>query len=865
MLTQKFCLDWAEGRTNQDIQLLFPFTFRELNVLRDQRFSLVELLHHFFSESKVISNFEDLQVLFIFDGLDECRLPLDFSRTRVLTDPTKSTSVHVLLINLIRRNLLSSAKVWITTRPAAASQIPASFISMVTEVRGFTDLQKEQYFIRRFRDEEQATAVISHIKKSHSLYIMCYIPVFCWIISTVLHHVMKTDTDELPQTFTQMYIHFLVIQAKIKNLKYDGQSETDPQWTNETVKMVKSLGKLAFDQLLKGNLIFYESDLKHSGLNTKAASVYSGLFTQVFREEQGLYHDKVYCFIHLSVQEFLAALHVHQTFVHTGVNLLSTKQPINISLKRLKGKCKLKDLHHSAVDQALKSPNGHLDLFLRFLLGLSLPENQRLLQGFLLQKSEVNQETVEYIHEKINQDLSAERCVNLFHCLNELKDYSLVLDIQRALTTETLKAEDLSPSHWSALAFLLLTSSEDLEEFDLEKYSSSETALLRLLPVIKASKKALLRSCNLSEETCDPLSSVLSSQTSCLQHLDLSYNNLQDSAVELLCEGLASPNCKLETIILSQCSLSQSCCGHLASVLTSSRIQHLDLSNNDIQDSGVELLFSGLKTTVCKLLSLNLSGCMVSEKGGTTLVKALSYEPCYLMKLDLSYNNPGPSALQVLKDLWEHRDLPLDSLRLKPAGVHWLTEGISKYYCVLTLDVNTSYSQLKVSDDRRTVTDVKTNQNYPDHPHRFAYCPQILCSTPLTGRCYWELYWEGEVDIAVSYRGISRKKLSKVCKFGKNDQSWSLKVSDHKYTESHPRRKAYQSPTSSGHVAVYLDHSAGSLSFFSIVNEELVHIHTFYTTFIAPLFAGFGFLGRSTGSSVCLDDVPTELGYHYTD
>ncbi|KAK7945319.1 hypothetical protein WMY93_001047 [Mugilogobius chulae] len=87
VLTQKFSLDWAEGRANQELQLLFPFTFRELNVLRDTQFSLVELLHHFFSPSKALCSFQQLQVLFIFDGLDECRLPLDFSRTRVLTTP----------------------------------------------------------------------------------------------------------------------------------------------------------------------------------------------------------------------------------------------------------------------------------------------------------------------------------------------------------------------------------------------------------------------------------------------------------------------------------------------------------------------------------------------------------------------------------------------------------------------------------------------------------------------------------------------------------------------------------------------------------------------------------------------------------
>ncbi|KAM7418266.1 hypothetical protein PAMA_017764 [Pampus argenteus] len=187
---------------------------------------------------------------------------------------------------------------------------------MVTEVRGFTDPQKEEYFRKRFRDEKQASTIISHMKASRSLHIMCHIPVFCWITATVLEDVLKSrETGELPKTLTEMYIHFLVVQTKLKNVKYDGGAETDPHWNKKSRKMIESLGKLAFEQLQKGNLIFYESDLTECGIDIMAASVYSGVFTQVFKEERGLYLDKVFCFFHLCVQEFLAALHVHLTFV----------------------------------------------------------------------------------------------------------------------------------------------------------------------------------------------------------------------------------------------------------------------------------------------------------------------------------------------------------------------------------------------------------------------------------------------------------------------------------------------------------------------------------------------------------------------
>ncbi|KAJ4936124.1 hypothetical protein JOQ06_017648, partial [Pogonophryne albipinna] len=494
VLTQKFTLDWAEGKANQDLQFIFPFTFRELNVVRENKYSLVELVHHFFSETRDagICRFDQFPVVFIFDGLDECRLPLDFLNTEILTDVTESTSVDVLLTNLIRGKLLPSARLWITTRPAAANQIPPECVDMVTEVRGFTDPQKEEYFRKRFRDQEQAGTIISHIKTSRSLHIMCHIPVFCWISASVLEEVLKTgEGGELPKTLTEMYIHFLVVQSKVKNIKYDGGAETDPHWSPESRKMMESLGKLAFEQLQNGNLIFYESDLTECGIDIRAASVYSGVFTQVFREERGLYQDKVFCFVHLSVQEFLAALHVHLTFITSGVNLLSEEPTTS---QQYEVKPKLTHLYQRAVDQALQSPNGHLDLFLRFLLGLSLQTNQELLRGLLTQTgsgSQINQETVQYIKKKIEEAPSPERSINLFHCLNELNDRSLVEQIQQSLSSGSLSTEELSPAQWSALVFILLSSGEDLDVFDLKKYSASEEALLRLLPVVKASNKAL--------------------------------------------------------------------------------------------------------------------------------------------------------------------------------------------------------------------------------------------------------------------------------------------------------------------------------------------------------------------------------------
>uniref|UniRef100_A0A672ZAN4 NACHT domain-containing protein n=2 Tax=Sphaeramia orbicularis TaxID=375764 RepID=A0A672ZAN4_9TELE len=794
VLTQKFSLDWAEDKANQDIHFIFPFTFRELNVLKEEKFSLVELVHHFFSETKEagIWIFEDHQVVFILDGLDECRPPLDFNNTQILTDVTKSTSVDVLLMNLIRGNLLPSAHLWITTRPAAANQIPTECRGMVTEIRGFTDPQKEEYFRKRFRDKRKTNTIISHIKTSRSVHIMCHIPVFCWITATVLEDMLKTtEGGELPKTLTEMYIHFLVVQAKVKNIKYDGRSGTDPHWSPETRKMIESLGKLAFEQLKKGNLIFYESDLTECGIDISSASVYSGVFTQVFKEERGLYQDQRFCFIHLSVQEFLAALHVHQTFTNTGVDLLSGKTSLWSKLFMDKSV----QLYQTAVDQALQSPNGHLDLFLRFLLGLSLQTNQSLLQSLVKptgSSSETNQKTVEYIKKKISENVSAERSINLFHCLNELEDGSLVDQIQQYLRSGRLSTEQLSPAQWSALAFILLSSEKDLDVFDLKEHSGSEEVLLRLLPVVKASNKALLSGCNLSDRSCEALSSVLRSQS---------------------------------------CSLT-----------------HLDLSNNDLKDSGVKILSDGLKSPGCRLDTLRLSGCLITEEGCSSLVSALQSNPSHLRLLDLSYNHPGASG-QELCALVEDPHWRLDTVRY----------GLN--FCELTLDPNTANTYLKLSENNKKVERVEEVQSYPDHQDRFECKPQLMCSTGLTGRCYWEVQWSGDVCISVTYRGIRRKGDSLDCVFGRNDQSWSLFCYGGGYRVWHkgkctnlPKSSSsyYFSSSSSGTVSVYVDCPAGSVSFYRVSSDKLIHIHTCKTTFTEPLFRGFG-LGP--GSSVCLCGV----------
>uniref|UniRef100_A0A3Q3N0H2 Uncharacterized protein n=1 Tax=Mastacembelus armatus TaxID=205130 RepID=A0A3Q3N0H2_9TELE len=426
---------------------------------------------------------------------------------------------------------------------------------------------------------------------------MCHIPMFCWISATVLESLLaNTQENKLPRTVTEMYMHFLIIQTQRKREKRYQKEETDKD-------LIMKLGKLAFEQLQKGNLIFSKEDLQDCKIDLEQAAVYSGVCTQVIRKEHGLYRQDCYSFIHLTVQEFLAALYVLETFTESRDNLLASRTSVRVASE--KGNIPIILLHKDAVNMTLDGNYGQWDLFLRFLLGLSQDKNRKLLQkiGFTPSQSQSNKETIIYIHEKIKKLSYTDKSINLFYCLNELGDQSLVEQVQKYQSSGDVSK--ISPSHWSALAFVLLVSDENLDVFDLKDYDRSDAVLERLVPVLKAAKTALLNGCHLTDRCCEYVSSVLSSKSSGLEELDLSRNELQDS-IKPLCDGLRSPNCKLQTLRLRDCQLSERSCEDLASALSSqsSSLKNLDLSNNDLQDSGVKLLFSGLRSPHCRLETL---------------------------------------------------------------------------------------------------------------------------------------------------------------------------------------------------------------------------------------------------------------------
>ncbi|XP_016118179.1 uncharacterized protein [Sinocyclocheilus grahami] len=454
---QKFILDWAEEKSNTDIDYIFPIPFQKLNIIRETvtECSFMQLLQRCFENTEHLKLHDSDRIILVFDGLNEFKL----QNTKRITDLNDPASVSDLLTNLIKGNLLPNAQIWITSRPAAANQIPARWIDRVTEIQGFDDQQKQKYFRKSISDQRMSDKVISHIQKSPRISSMCYLPDYCRIIAAI-PEMFSTGRDDFPKTLTQMYSRLLLAQTEL---------------IRERRETIIALGRIAFHLLVNRNSLFCYEDLKKCGIRDESDLIRSSIIKKIEDKSK----CTSFCFVNHRTQEFLAALYVTEV-----INVNNPLQLRDLSSLKLELGEQSFTRHHKLQDVMESALHKQMDLFFCFVLGLMLESSQRALKDLLTQRessSSCSQLTVQHIQTLImNSSPDADKCSLLFDALKELDERYLIQQIK----TQLKSGLRLSPDQFSALVFVLLNSEEQLAEI---KSHRSEEHLLMLRPVLKTS------------------------------------------------------------------------------------------------------------------------------------------------------------------------------------------------------------------------------------------------------------------------------------------------------------------------------------------------------------------------------------------
>ncbi|XP_073681895.1 protein NLRC3-like isoform X2 [Garra rufa] len=848
LTVQKFVLDWGRGESNQELDFVFLLPFRDLNLVTEEKLSLFDLICVFYSEFREAREISEWmcnrKVLFILDGLDEYKKDLNF-QSFLLSDVTEEATVDVLLVNLLRRKLLPSRHVWITSRPVAAIQLPTEIFihGYITQIRGFTDEQKEEYFEKQFENPEQRKEVIRHLKSQKSLWILCHIPLFCKISSVVLRNIIEkqNEDEKKPSNMTEMYIKYLLIQTELSHKKYEGQSLSQDALMRHKEVILK-LAELAYRKLKEQNVNFREEDLKKYKISVDEANQYPGVITCVSERKFGSNWKKLFSFVHLSVQEFFAAMFAFQEFLSGNQDSLELRS----ATKRKNSN--LCDFFKNLIDEALESKNGHLDLFNSFVFGISCDSSRELLEEFLTStrssSSDDHRKVAKYIKTLRRKGLSSERCIGLVRCLVELKNPSL---LESMIALERSHCHTiLTPFQCSLLAYQFVMSDTKHEEFDLRKYDINSDGFQRFSPAITCFRKALLKGSSITEQHCEILKRYLTSPNSHLTHLHLSHNGLGLSALEHLSTALCDLNCQIEILNLSHNNFQSQDMEQIRKVLSGENLnlRVLDLSDNPLQDSGVKILSDGLQSPNCHLQVLKLSGCQIQE-GVYQLLSSLKVNSSYLRELDLRYND-----LRHFRQ--ENLEQELPSLSVSTGGECGHQPGLDKYFMALTFDPQTANELLSLSENNTKVTRQKEAQQLPANDERFDKCNQVLCRQPLIGRRFFVVDVIGpDVHVGVACKALERKGASAAVCLGHNKMSWSLCLSDKLYVAHHNNKTISFQSESVSKLGVFVDRDAGSVCFY-MLSPEYKLLYMFDAEFPEDqeLYAAFRI--QDTNSSIIL-------------
>ncbi|KAJ1081460.1 hypothetical protein NDU88_001642 [Pleurodeles waltl] len=577
-LVQKFVFDWVEKKHYQKFAFVFLFKMREVN--KHQELSIEQLLLHEYPYLRdgLQKILEDPQkLLFIFDGLDESKQPVDLgiSANHLCNSPSDMRTIPIIVASLVRQTLLKGSFVLVTSRPRNLKKLEAGLFHRAAEIIGFLNKERERYFLRFYDSEDTSRAVFNYVKDTDVLYTLCYNPSYCWITCTALRSCFTQTSgcpSDPPKTVTQLFVYF------ISNIL---MNHSHP--TKTTREEITQIGRLADHGIKNQIFIFHDEDL--NTFHVTLGKIMSCFMLENISNDSKMTHE----FLHLTIQEFLAALSYY----------------IDHSDDKFK---KLTERISSCTD-------GQYDIFIRFLAGLSHQPSRSVLKDYLGKFSaETTSEVIAWLGEKVANDLEIARnandkrtFLNLFTYLFESRNSTLVREKVGQGSSLLFCHFYLTPVDCTILSYILKCCRE-LEILDLDSCRIQTEGLEKLRPNLHIVKE-----------------------------LRLGSNDLKDAGIASVCAALTHPDCRIRTLSLKKNILTDNCCEELASALMKNEtLASLDLGKNKIRDEGLETLLSVFGSNRCRIETLSLAENSLADD---SCRKLRCLENCsVLKKLNLSAN-----------------------------------------------------------------------------------------------------------------------------------------------------------------------------------------------------------------------------------
>ncbi|XP_054443233.1 NACHT, LRR and PYD domains-containing protein 12 isoform X2 [Pteronotus mesoamericanus] len=744
MLAHKVMLDWADGRLFQDrFDYLFYINCREMNQSAPER-SVQDLMSSCWPEPS--APLQELlrvpeRLLLIIDGFDELKPSFHDPQGVWCLCWEEKRPTEVLLSSLIRKKLLPELSLLITTRPTALEKLHRWLEHpRHVEILGFSEAERKEYFYKYFHNAELAGQAFSFVRDNEPLFTLCFVPLVCWVVCTCLKQQLEGGglLRQTSRTTTAVYMLYLLSLMQPKP-----GSPTLQAPPNQ-----RGLCSLAADGLWNQKILFEEEDLRKHGLD--GADVSSFLNMNIFQKDINC--EKFYSFIHLSFQEFFAAMY----YILDGADSRSSPDQ---SLTRL-------------LAEYGFSERSFWALTVRFLFGLLNEETRSYLEKSLCWKvsPRVKAELMEWIESKALSEGSTlqQGSLEFLSCLYEIQEEGfiqqalshfqvvvvsnmttkmehmvssfcakncrsvLVLrlhgaaystddgeDGARTSGPQTLWAQsperNVLPDAYSEQLATALSTNPNLTELALSHNALGSRGVKLLCQGLRHPNCKLqnlrLKRCRVSGSACQDLTAALITNKN-LMRMDLSSNDLGLPGMKLLCEGLRHPKCRLQMIQLRKCQLEAGACQEMASVLRSNRhLVELDLTGNALEDSGLSLLCHGLRHPVCRLRILWLKICHLTAAACGDLASALSVNQS-LTELDLSLNDLGDPGVLLLCEGLRHPQCKLQTLRLDSCGLTAKAcEDLSA-----TLGVNQTLTELYLTNNALGNTGVRLLCKRLSHP-----------------------------------------------------------------------------------------------------------------------------------------------------